>query len=65
MIKNIEKKIYGYNDLLNFFIELDSKNKIPRHSYMHLKFKNMIHKKPSKLHSQLSNDFQIDSEFSI
>ena len=29
MIKNIEKKIYGYNDLLNFFIELDSKNKIP------------------------------------
>ena len=29
MIKNIEKKIYGYNDLLNFFIELDLKNKIP------------------------------------
>ena len=29
MIKNIEKKIYGYNDLLNFFIELDLKDKIP------------------------------------
>ena len=29
MIKNIEKKIYGYDDLLNFFIKLDTKNKIP------------------------------------
>ena len=29
MIKNIEKKIYGYDDLLNFFIKLDKTNKIP------------------------------------
>ena len=29
MIKNIEKKIYGYDDLLNFFIKLDAKYKIP------------------------------------
>ena len=29
MIKNIEKKIYGYDNLLNFFIKLDKKNKIP------------------------------------
>ena len=29
MTKNIEKKIYGYDELINFFIELDLKDKIP------------------------------------
>ena len=29
MIKNIEKKIYGYDDLLNFFIKLDKTNRVP------------------------------------
>ena len=29
MTKNIETKIYGYDELINFFIELDLKDKIP------------------------------------